>query len=219
MRPHFRSFAELGYVQTHQRNLPHWECPGATYFLTFRLADSLPAGLLRELQIQRAAWFRANNVQDQSGLDELTPELRKEYHRRFTAKEHQWLDEGHGRCLLRQPELRTHVEGTLLHFDEARYLLDAFVVMPNHVHVLLLPLPEYSRSDITASWKKFAARQINAVLGEHGALWQPETYDHIVRDTEQLESYRKYIAANPVKARLRADEFTLGRGGGIETQP
>lgn len=215
MRPRFRPFADLGRIQMRRRNLPHWEYPGATYFLTFRLHDSLPAGLLRGLQIQRAAWFRANNLQDQRGLDGLTPELRKEYHRRFTAQEQQWLDEGHGRCLLRRPKLRSYVEGALLHFDDVRYLLDAFVVMPNHVHVLVLPLAGHTLSDITASWKKFAARQINAALAERGALWQPESYDHIVRDCEQLNSYRKYIANNPVKARLPSGEYTLGKGSGI----
>ena len=219
MRPRFRPFAELGRIQMRRRNLPHWEYPGATYFLTFRLHDSLPAGLLRELQIQREAWLRAHKLQGQRDLDRLDPDLHKEYHRRFTAKEHQWLDEGHGRCLLRQPELRRHVEGALLHFDDVRYVLDAFVIMPNHVHVLVLPLAEHSLSDITASWKKFAARQINAALDERGTLWQPESYDHIVRDIEQLDGYRKYIAANPVKARLHPGEYTLGKGSGIKTEP
>jgi len=218
MRPRFRPFDEHRPINIHRRNLPHWEQPGATYFLTFRLGDSLPAGLLRELQIQRAAWLRVHQLDDRCSLNDLDPILCKEYHRRFTAKEHRWLDEGHGRCLLRQPDLRTHVTDALLHFDDDRYLLDEFVVMPNHVHALVLPLGNHSRSDITASWKKFAARQINAALRESGTLWQAETYDHVVRDIEQLRSYRQYIAANPVKARLRTDDYTLGKGTGIETE-
>jgi REP element-mobilizing transposase RayT len=216
MRPRFRPFSELRYIEAHRRNLPHWESPGATYFLTFRLADSLPAGLLRELQIQRSAWLRAHSIENKQSIEQLESTLRKEYHRRFTAQEQRWLDEGYGRCLLRRSALRKHVAAALHHFDDERYLLDAFVIMPNHVHALILPLAEHSRSDITASWKKFSARQINGVLNERGTLWQEETYDHIVRDTEQLESYRQYIAANPVKARLRPDEYTLGNGSGVE---
>ena len=217
MRPCFRPFAELGRPGIRERNLPHWEVPGGTYFVTFRLGDSLPAGLLRELQIQRDAWLHAHKLDDHHDVENLPPALRREYHVRFTAQEHHWLDEGHGRCLLRQLKFRKIVEQALRHFHDDRYLLDGFVIMPNHVHILALPLANWSLSDITGSWKKFAARQINATLGERGNLWQPESYDHIVRDVEQLNHYRRYIAENPNKARLIAGQFTLGTGSGIET--
>ena len=217
MRQCFRPFAELGRPEIRERHLPHWEVSGGTYFLTFRLGDSLPAGLLRELQIQRDAWLRAHKLDDDQDIERLSPALRREYHARFTAQEHRWLDEGHGRCLLRQIEFRSIVEGALRQFDDERYVMDGFVIMPNHVHVLALPVGNWSLSDITGSWKKFAARRINATLGERGNLWQPESYDHIVRDVEQLDHYRRYIADNPAKARLRNGQFTLGTGIGIAT--
>lgn len=215
MRPAFRPFAELGRPEIRERHLPHWEVPGATYFLTFRLGDSLPAGLLRELQIQRDAWLRAHELDGEQDIERLSLTLRQDYHVRFTAQEHHWLDEGHGHCLLHRIEFREIVEEALRHFDNERYLLDRFAIMPNHVHLLALPLADCSLSGITGSWKKFAARQINARLGERGNLWQTESYDHIVRDIEQLNHYRRYIAENPVKARLRAGQFTLGTGIGI----
>ena len=216
MRPRFRPFAELGRPETRKRHLPHWEIPGATYFLTFRLGDSLPAGLLRELQVQRDAWLRVHNLEDHRDVESLWPDLRREYHQRFTAQEHRWLDEGHGRCVLRRAEFREIVEQAIRYFDDTRYFLDSFAVMPNHVHVLVLPREGSTLSDVTGSWKKFAARRINEALGERGALWQPETYDHIVRDVEQFAHCREYIADNPKKARLRSGEFTLGKGSGIE---
>jgi REP element-mobilizing transposase RayT len=216
MRPHFRPFADLGRIQMRRRNLPHWEYPGATYFLTFRLSDSLPAGLQRGLQIQRAAWLRANNLQDQRGMDDLTPKLRKEYHCRFTSKEHQWLDEGHGRCLLRQPTPRKIVEGALFHFDHERYVLDAFVIMPNHVHVLVLPLAGHFLSDITASWKKFAARQINAALATGNV--RPHCTRH--RTTRRLpQVHRKQSGESAASSgRIHARQWERDRDGTV-TKP
>jgi putative transposase len=122
-----------------------------------------------------------------------------------------------GRCLLRQVSFREIVERSMRHFDGSRYALDAFVVMPNHVHALVLPTVEWRLGDVSGSWKKFSARQVNDALNEAGPIWQEETYDHVVRDVEQLNAFRRYIESNPVKARLPHDEFIIGRGSGIST--
>jgi len=122
---------------------------------------------------------------------------RQEYWELFPTRFHRWLDEGHGACVLRQFELRNIVENALRYFDHDRYKLDEFIVMPNHVHVLVVPLGEHLLSGIVHSWKSFTASQINAALGQHGAFWQKESFDHIVRSTGSLEKFRQYIRDNP----------------------
>ena len=89
--------------------------------------------------------------------------------------------------------------------------------MPNHVHVLILPLPGWSLTEITSTWKKFSARKINEVSGLDGPLWLEETHDHIARDAYELNVYRRYLGENPVKARLRDGDYELGSGMGILT--
>lgn len=140
---------------------------------------------------------------------------RREYHRRFTAIFHEWLDAGYGSCALRNPSCANIVVSTLTHFDGKRYVLDDFVVMPNHVHFLVKPLPGFSLSELQKSWKGFTSREINKVLGRAGTFWQKESWDRIVRSVAQLEHYRRYTAKNPVKAKLREGENVLGRGIGL----
>jgi putative transposase len=210
----FLPFSELPRPKVTERNLPHWETPGATYFITFRLKDSMPAGVLGELESVRAGWLRAHGLSHRQEVARLPKEQRREFHRMFTALEERWLNQGHGACVLRREQLRQDTESGLRFFDGKRYAMDAFVIMPNHVHVLILPHEGWTLSRIISTWKKNSAREINGRLGQEGALWQKESYDHIVRDLEQLEAFRRYVANNPAK--LRAGEYTLGKGSGIE---
>ena len=90
-----------------------------------------------------------------------------------------------------------NVEDTLRHYDNDRYRLDEFVVMPNHVHAIVAPLGEYLLSPILHAWKSFTAHKINKVLGRRGAFWQKESFDHIVRSAASLEKFRQYIRDNP----------------------
>jgi len=143
-------------------------------------------------------------------LERLPEKQRHEFHRRFTAQFHAWLDAGGGACWLRQPKHAQIVADTLRFFDGERYLLDHFVIMPNHVHILVTPAPKHDISAIERSWKTFTARKINGLLGRKGSFWQAETYDHIVRSEEQLAHYRRYIAENPIKAKLHDEEYLLG---------
>jgi hypothetical protein len=81
--------------------------------------------------------------------------------------------------------------------------------MPNHVHALVQPTGNNSLSEILHSWKSFTANEINRVTSRREELWMHESYDHIVRDWEELLNWRRYIAGNPEKARLRDTEFVL----------
>jgi leucyl-tRNA synthetase/REP element-mobilizing transposase RayT len=198
--PHYLN--ENEEIEIHRRRLPHWQQPGRAYFVTWRLADSLPADKLKDWQEQREFWLKQHP-------EPLTPELEKEYHRKFSQTIDTWLDSGSGECLLKDPALAKIVANALHHFDGDRYELDAYVIMPNHVHVLFRIGPDHELPDLLHSWKSFTAKEINKALGRSGEIWQREYWDRIVRDSEHFSNVAKYIADNPGHARLREGEFTL----------
>jgi REP element-mobilizing transposase RayT len=101
------------------------------------------------------------------------------------------------------------VETSLWHFDAARYRLLAWVVMPNHVHVVIETRAEYPLSDVLQSWKSFTAKKANSLLGRTGSFWQPEYFDRAIRDERHLLAAIAYIHGNPVKAGLvrRAEDW------------
>jgi carbamoylphosphate synthase large subunit/REP element-mobilizing transposase RayT len=200
----FRGFDERGALEMKQGHLPHWEQEGATYFVTFRLADSMAESVLATWREERAQWLKHHP----QPWDWKTAQ---EYIRRFEEEREQWLDQGHGSCLLRQPSASRIVSETLQHFDRDRYLLDAYVVMPNHVHALVKPIGQHSMADILHSWKSFTANAINRALDREGTVWMRETFDAIVRDEAHLDACRDYIEQNPQKARLSPDQFVLER--------
>jgi REP element-mobilizing transposase RayT len=101
------------------------------------------------------------------------------------------------------------VADALRHFDGERCELASFVVMPNHVHVLMQCLGEHRMKAQVTAWKKYSARCLHEALGRKGHFWLGETYDHIVRSREQFEHYQRYIRENPVKAKLGVDEATV----------
>lgn len=203
-------------VEYHRRNLPHWGQTGVVSFITFRLADSIPKKALQEWEAEQRIWL-SHRLSSPSGrlneiLGQLSEDDRREYLRKFGKRFHELLDSGHGSCVLRQPTCSALVERALLHFDGDRYLLGNYVVMPNHIHLLLLPSPDHEVPSIVGSWKKFSAREINKLTGKQGHLWQVESFDHLVRSAGSLEGFRRYIRENPEKASLREGEYRLGCG-------
>ncbi|HEX2121389.1 MAG TPA: transposase, partial [Thermoanaerobaculia bacterium] len=94
------------------------------------------------------------------------------------------------------------VARTLTFFDEERYKLFAWCVMPNHVHAVVHPIGTSTLASILHSWKSYSAKEINALLGRAGRLWQREYFDRIIRDDEDLEQTIQYVLANPVKSGL-----------------
>ena len=159
------------------------------YFVTFRLADSLPSEKIRSLQLEQETWLRAHS-------ESLTPAEEKEFWKLFGVRTQQLLDAGHGSCLLSKPSIRSIVEDSLRHFHGQRYELGRFAIAANHVHVLVRPLPGFELSRIVQAWKSYTARRINVALGRKGPVWQKETYDHIVRSASALWHIERYIEAH-----------------------
>ncbi len=174
-------------------NLPHWEQGPVWYFVTFRLADALPAAVIEEMKEQREHWRKKHD------LSNLSWEEQAEYHRLFSERYENLLNAGSGSCVLRDPQIAEIVQGAFRYFQGQRYDLDEYVVMANHVHVLVKPLAGHGLTDILHSWKSFTANQINRRLNRQGQLWLHESYDHIVRNEPAMCAIRRYIRDNPVK--------------------
>ena len=200
-------------AETHiQRGkLPHWRQWGATYFVTARLADSVPTGVAADWRHRRDVWLSAHGIRTADEIPQLTDAQRHEYHREFTAKFHELLDAGHGECLLARPSSAELLRARLTAGHATAYHLDAWCIMPNHFHALVEPAAKVPLGEIVRHWKGGSAADINRALGRKGGLWQKESFDHIVRSEEQLAHFRRYIADNPKKAGL-SEGYLLGSG-------
>ena len=190
-------------IDIHRRHLPHWWQPGVSVFVTWRLADALPETLLKPWHEQRDAWL-ATHPRPWSAEDEA------EYTRRFGHEIEHWLDAGHGACRLRDTAAREVVMESLQAGEAAkRVRLHDYAIMPNHVHVLFTPLAGPGLAALVKAWKGVSARRINQLNGASGTLWAEEYWDRLIRDEEHLDRVRRYIAANPTRAKLREGEYTV----------
>jgi putative transposase len=211
----FKPFDESGYLRIYQNGfLPHWRQPGCTYFVTFRLADSIPQEVLDEWKYERDTWLTARGIDPYvlgwaKAMTILSKADRVLFDRTFTTKMFQYLDMGHGACWLRAPDISKIVADSLMHFHSQRLEIGDFVIMPNHVHALITPLFDFELEELLHSLKSFTANQINRKLNRSGVLWMEESYDHIVRDRESLGRIQSYIRANPDKANLPDTQYHL----------
>ncbi len=183
----------------HRDHLPHLKRVGASYFVTFRLAGTLPREVLLRLKRERETII----AQALAAKRPLTWPEQNELFRWYSTRVDRYLDAGHGDCWLRRPDLATLVAGALRFHAGERFELSAWVVMPNHVHAVVRPLPGWTLSKILQSWKGFTAHEANRSLGRQGqTFWQAESYDHMIRDDEDLHHCCRYTTMNPVDARL-----------------
>lgn len=165
----------------YRRHLPHWQRANSALFITWRLQGSLPR---RTLAASRKV---------------------SSFSKRFLLLDRELDRAAYGPTWLKDVRLAKIVVDSLCYGEEhlQLYRLSAYVVMSNHVHILIWPkvlLPE-----ITKSIKGFTARKANLVLGRTGQkFWQDESFDHAVRSEDKFYRIVKYIERNPVKAGLIA---------------
>ncbi len=164
-------------------HLPHYDHPDLIQAITFRLYDSMPANL-------RYEWAYLIGINQ--------PEV-------HLAKIQSYIDRGLGSCLLRNPLVAQIVEDCLLKYHLLRYRLLAWVIMPNHVHVLILPISGWSLATIVRDWKGYSTRLINAGTQHDGSIWHRNYFDRYIRDENHLERAVLYVHNNPVKAGLVTD--------------
>jgi len=219
-------------LRIYHRNLPHFERDGAFYFVTFRLANSIPISIIRqireEFEQQKNADIRQHGSISSKRL----------YHLRFNViqKIDDYLDNNINIRYLGQPAIADLVLKSILYFSviyhadasgflrvptvevinsysdlkeiEIRFILYRWIILPNHVHLLMRPLADpvtgkyFQLHRILQSIKSFSGRQANIILKRKGQFWQPESYDHIVRNQTELNRIWKYIDYNAVKAGL-----------------
>jgi REP element-mobilizing transposase RayT len=179
--------------------LPHLKAAGGTYFVTFRLGDSLPRSVRERLSTEREEMAEKARAPEHA----LTPVEQRRLAWLFSERVDEYLNAGYGHASLAVPEVASMVRNTLLYFDGSRYELHAWIIMPNHVHALVTPRAHHTLSAILHSWKSFSGSEANKILRRRGAVfWQRESYDHLVRDEGSFWRIVEYIRRNPVSARL-----------------
>lgn len=169
--------------------LPHYDDGLKIQAITYRLADALPSAVVAKLEEQA-----------------LNDEKRREAIEAY-------LDAGHGRCVLREPRCAEAVIENWRRFEGIRYRLHAWIVMPNHVHVLIEPLGNVTVGTIVQAWKSYTAKVILALCepetfkGRH--VWQADYWDRFMRNERHYTATVEYIHQNPVKAGLvvRAEDW------------
>lgn len=202
-KPPFVPFDIRSAVRVYRRNLPHWRQVGATYFVTFHLQDSMPKEAIQRLERRKATWLASHGISmDIAGKDygnRLSPSETLEF-RAFVNRLREGIaDAGYGSCVLKETEIRRVIRMEILREDEGYWYTGDFVIMPNHVHLLLTPIT-MELEECLKRIKARSAQVCNRLLGRTGALWQADSFDHIVRTAEHLQKYRKYISENPIKA-------------------
>lgn len=147
--PVFHAFDQCEHMSIYHRHLPHWQQEGATYFVTLRLGDSIPQRVILGWIDEDRTWLRAHGIQgvlaepqSRALFDALSESQRNEFEHIAKRRLHIELDQCHGACLFRRPEVRTVIVDALNHFHGERWWVGDFVVMPNHVHGLLQPISE-----------------------------------------------------------------------------
>ncbi len=182
--------------------LPHFDGGETAQFITARLFDSMPQEVLEnwrdELKTQNA---------DKTETDAI-----------FRKRVEAYLDQGDGSCFLRDERVANVVKDALLFHDEKKYQLRAWVIMPNHIHILLTPNAGFALNEIVHSIKSFTANEANKILNRKGIFWQHESFDRYIRNAEHFANVIKYIENNPVKAKLcvNPEDWKFSSAFGLE---
>ncbi len=202
-------------MDIYRRNLPHWQPANSVFFITFRLAHSLPQAILQELRAEQER--ERQSICARSSGEQQRVELYNSA-KKFFGKYDAWLDQ----CLeesprwLAQEAIARLVMQEIHRLDAERYHLIAFCIMLNHVHLLIDTTGfnrvsptnvagttrPYPLTDSLRLLKGRTARYCNQALGRAGDFWHHESYDHVVRDEQEFERIFCYILDNPVKAKL-----------------
>ena len=189
--------------------LPHWEAEGATYFVTFRLCHSLPQPVLESFRFERRDILLTAKHQ---GRQPSAAEM-KRLEQLFSERIETYLDSGYGACHLAKPQVADMVAAALQFFEGQRYRQFAWSVMPNHVHAVFRPLPNWRLENIMHSWKSFASKEANNILRRTGEFWEPEYFDHLIRSEDEFYRYIEYVVSNPTRAGLKDWKWLWVRTG------
>ncbi|MBI2190727.1 MAG: hypothetical protein HYU36_01925 [Planctomycetes bacterium] len=192
-----------------RRKLPHWDIPGATYFITTCLEGSIPAQGFAELEQYRKG---LESLAKPIAIDEEAWDIQKQ--KMLFARFDRLIDLQPGVRHLESQKLASEVRESLYFFAGQRYDLYCYVIMPSHIHWVFRPKEEWvkevmpdgkersPREIILHSVNLHSARECNRLLGRKGTFWQDESYGHCVRDGGEFVRIIEYVEGNPVKAHL-----------------
>lgn len=198
--PGFRGLDPELPIRRYFRHLPHYRQVGATYFVTFRLADSIPAQHRRTL-VSMKRQFESNRLQFHS------EQAQEAYAKKVFTLMERWLDQGHGHCWLAKNAIASEMQRSILHLQGERYLVSSFVIMPNHCHLAIKPFPDHELENVVGAMKSVVGKFINRNTGSVGRVWQQESFDRIIRDETHLFRVIQYIGNNPRKAGLAREHW------------
>ena len=165
--------------------LPHFEGGEILQFVTFRLFDSVPQEKIKKWKLELSKM-----TDDQEAMIELGRRIEK------------YTDKGFGSAFLKDEKIAKMVRDALFFWDNKKYKLISWVIMPNHLHLLLRPNEGFELSEIMHSIKSYTANEANKILNRIGEFWQHESFDRYVRDRKHFDHVISYIENNPVKAKL-----------------
>lgn len=191
------------HAHHYHRKLPHFQPPESTFFVTFRLEGSIPMETIRR--------FRENYDLMRRGIlahKDLTEKEQRELlyveQKKFFASTDDYLDSNLNEPYwLREKKIAEIVAEAMEHRDGKQYELHGYTIMPNHVHMMISPLPGAPvLHKVMQDMKKFTGLHCNRQLGRDGQFWEDESYDHVVRQNGEFYRILNYILRNPVKARF-----------------
>jgi putative transposase len=189
------------YPNYYKRNLLHWQPDNSVFSMTVRLYGSLPQAKVNQLKIDRTL-KKAELLKKGLRSGEMKRALRKMHELYFGVYDDLLDNETSGPTWLSDPEITEIVISALRHFNNDRYKLICYNIMPNHIHFIFYKL-ECQLTTIMASFKKYAARQANKYLGRIDvSFWAGESYDHRITDRAEFSRKIWCFLNNPVKAKM-----------------
>lgn len=186
----------LSFREFYKRRLPHIQIAGSTYFITFRLVNSLPLEALARL------------AEERQEINQLPQSQKEAANQAWFTQYDDYLDRAlSGDLHLKNQQIADMVADSIHFRDGKVYDLISYCIMFNHVHLICTPLLKekdiyFGLAEILHSLKRHTAREANKILQRNGAFWQDESYDHFIRNESELERTVKYVLYNPVKANL-----------------
>lgn len=208
----------------YKRKLPHITPLDGLFFITFRLAGTLPKEVIVKWQTEKTEAIKAvrkqflakpnytghHNYELAKQRQQLITNIQKRYFKQIDD----YLDQAtQGPTWLKLPSIAQIVANKIREYDGIYYRLFTYCIMSNHIHLLFDTSIQLTTEIITPDCKPLSkimqyikgasAYQANQILQRQGRFWQPESYDHLVRDEREFCNIVRYIANNPIKAGLK----------------
>ena len=202
--PHKELLREAGW---HTRGyLPHFDGASVPQTITLHLSDAVPLKVIERWQTE------LKDLNDEHKLVLMQQRIDR------------YLDQGYGECFLKLPAIAKLVQDSLLKFDNIKYELFAWCVMPNHEHSLLTRLEEAELEEIMQAHKSYTAHQANKMLHRKGQFWVPEY--HAIGSFETISIFiTRYVTSKTTllrhdfaQSQVTGPSAVLGFERGVESR-